>query len=431
MNTVIRTLASYFLRHHIFLGSLSACSKSSDSGSTAESFTSIESDVITNFVNNTALPQYNSLFAAANTLNVNIDTLNSINPTDANLATAQTNWRAIRTVWERCEGFLIGPVEAYDYDPNSDTWPTDYHQMDSLLASSNPLTVTDVQNLPQTLRGYHPIEYLIFGVGGARTVSQLDTKKRQYLVSLAADLLNNDVQPLLLSWTAAPVNYSQAILTAGAGNSVYASRQAFFLDVVGDNGMAGICNEVGEQDQDGKMYNPYITKDSTLSESPYSGNSLIDFKNNIIGLQQVYMGLNGGKGMKDLVAAKNKSLDNQIQTAITAGRQFLRQYQRRQQRAFRRGHLRPAHTDRSDHFAAEHPAGPAGKRPDQFRKAIRERLTVKKSISCLPWASWSIPSAAVTRQASWPPTSTTTVSAADRLPRWMPLPRLSSNPLTG
>ena len=293
-----------------------ACSKSSNSGST-ESFTSIESDVISDFVKKTGLPQYDSLVQTATALNTAITNLNS-STTDANLATAQADWRAIRTVWERCEGFLIGPVEAKDYDPNSDTWPTDYHQMDSLLASSNALGVSDVQNLPQTLRGYHPMEYLIFGEGGTRTASQLDARKLQYLVSLSADLLNNDVQPLLDSWTSAPVNFGQAILTAGSGSTTYTSKQAFFLDIVGDNGMAGICNEVGEQDEDGKMYNPYINKDSSLTESPYSGNSLTDFKNNIIGLQQVYMGLNGGKGLKDLVAARNSSLDQQIQTAITA-----------------------------------------------------------------------------------------------------------------
>jgi putative iron-regulated protein len=293
-----------------------ACSKSSNSGGSTESFTSVESDVVKAFVNTTALPQYDSLVATGTALNAAITTLNS-NPTTANLQTAQATWRSMRTVWERCEGFLIGPVEAYDYDPNSDTWPTDYHQMDSLLASGNTLTVTDVQNLPQTLRGYHPIEYLIFGVGGSRVVSDLDARHMQYLVSLSSDLLSNDVSPLLNSWISAPVNYAQAILTAGAGSTVYKTRQAFFLDIIGDNGMAGICNEVGEQDEDGKMYNPYINKDSTLTESPYSGNSLTDFKNNIIGLQQVYMGLNGGKGLKDLVAAKNTSLDNEIQTAIT------------------------------------------------------------------------------------------------------------------
>ena len=301
-----------------FIGGLilPACSKSSGSVS-SETFTAVETDVITNFVNNTALPQYDSLVTTGTALNANLATLNTT-ATDANLKAAQVSWRAMRTVWERCEGFLIGPVESQDYDPNSDTWPTDYHQMDSLLTSSNPLSVTDVQNLPQTLRGYHPIEYLIFGEGGSRTAADLDARKKQYLASLSSDLLNNNVVPLHDSWTPSGINYAQSILTAGTGNAVYSSKQAFFLDVAGDNGMAGICNEVGQQNEDGKMFNPYISKDSTLAESPYSGNSLTDFKNNIIGAQQVYLGLNGGKGIKDLVAAKNKDLDNKIQAAFTA-----------------------------------------------------------------------------------------------------------------
>lgn len=296
---------------------LAACHKSSDGGST-ESFTDVETDVITDFVNKTAVPQYTALTQAGNNLTTSIAALNT-SATDANLQTAQAAWRSMRQVWERCEGFLIGPVESFDYDPNSDTWPTDYHQMDSLLTSSNPLGTNDVANLPQTLRGYHPIEYLIFGEGGARKASDLDARKMKYLIGLVSDLNVNNVQPLQASWTQAPTNYGNSVLTAGkSGNTVYPTKQAFFLDVIGDNGMAGICNEVGQQNEDGKMYNPYITKDSSLSESPYSGNSLIDFKNNIIGLQQVYMGLSGGKGIKDLVAAKNKALDQQIQAAITA-----------------------------------------------------------------------------------------------------------------
>jgi len=294
---------------------LTSCSKSSDSG-TAESFTDIEKDVVDNFVNNTAVPQYTSLVAAGSALNSDITNLNS-NPTDANLQKAQQDWKAMRQVWERCEGFLIGPVEGNDYDPNSDTWPTDYHQMDSLLTSGNDLTTDDIEALDPTLRGYHPIEYLIFGKGGSRKTSELDDRKKKYLVSLTADLLNNNVLPLLTSWQGGS-GYGNTVLTAGTGNATYSSKKAFFLDIIGDNGMAGICNEVGQQNNDGKIYNPYINKDSSLAESPYSGNSLTDFKNNIIGAQQVYLGLNSGKGIKDLVAAKNKDLDNKIQAAFTA-----------------------------------------------------------------------------------------------------------------
>ena len=308
------------IRHGIAFSALifsamtfSSCSKSSDSG--VESFTDIEKDVITNFVNNVAIAQYTTLANAATTLNTNITALNATT-NDANLAQAQASWKAMRQTWERCEGFLIGPVEDNDYDPNSDTWPTDYHQMDSLLASANTLTTADVQALDPTLRGYHPIEYLIFGEGGSRKASELTDRKKQYLVSLSDDLLNNSVKPLLASWQGT-AGFSNTVLTAGTGNATFSTKQALFLDLAGENGMAGICNEVGQQNEDGKMFNPYHIPDSSFAESPYSGNSLTDFKNNITGAQQVYLGM-GGKGFKDLVAAKNKDLDNKIQAAFTA-----------------------------------------------------------------------------------------------------------------
>ncbi|HVW59545.1 MAG TPA: imelysin family protein [Puia sp.] len=295
---------------------LSSCSKSSDSGS-GESFTDLEKDVITNFVNNVAIIQYADLAAKATDLKNNIIALDTATVTrDARLQLAQTSWKTLRQTWERCEGFLIGPVEDNDYDPNSDTWPTDYTQMDALLAGSNPLTTADVEALDPTLRGYHPIEYMLFGEGGSRKASELDARKKKYLVSLSDDLLNNNIKPLLASWQGAS-GYGNTVLTAGAGNASFSSRQRLFLDLVGDNGMAGICNEVGQQNDDGKIYNPYNLKDSSYAESPYSGNSLIDFKNNIIGAQQVYLG-NGAKGFKDLVTAKNKNLDSKIQAAFTA-----------------------------------------------------------------------------------------------------------------
>jgi len=68
------------------------------------------------------------------------------------------------------------------------------------------------------------------------------------------------------------------------------------------------------------MKEPFDAMDPAIVESPYSGNSLIDFKNNIIGLQNVYLGKykTDGKGLNDLVAAKNKALDNKLQAQMTA-----------------------------------------------------------------------------------------------------------------
>jgi len=292
---------------------ITSCHKATQNPGTTESFATLEQTVMTDFANNTALPQYANLVSAAVQLNSTVTTLNSTT-TDANLQAAQAAWKATRVTWEQCEGFLIGPVESNDYDPNTDTWPTDKTQLDSLLASSNPLQASDIAALPQSLRGYHPLEYVLFGVGGSRLAASLTAREKRYMVSLSADMLNNNIQPLYQSWTSAPTNYAQQVTTAGNGSTAYAKKLDFFLDITGDNGMAGICGEVGSE----KMYEPFINKDSTITESPYSDNTLLDFKNNIIGAQNVYLGLNGGKGVKDLVASQNKSLDNKIQAQFTA-----------------------------------------------------------------------------------------------------------------
>ena len=288
----------------------SACNKAPQTTPQTEDFTALEQTVLTDFTNNNALSSYLTLSIKATALNTALQNLDA-STTDANLAIARQAWKDMRTVWEQSEAFLFGPVEDNDYDPNMDTWPTDYVQMDSLLASDNPLQVSDIQALTLSLRGFHPIEYIIFGDHGSRTAAELTERQKIYMMSLSEDL-NNTCNDLYLSWSSAPVNFAQEVINAGNGSTRYAKRQEVFMAIVG--ALAGICEEVGE----GKMKEPFDAKDPQLVESPYSGNSTTDFKNNIIGIQNVYMGLNGGKGLKDLVAAKNKSLDNTIQSQISA-----------------------------------------------------------------------------------------------------------------
>lgn len=288
----------------------SACNKAPQSTPQTDDFATIEQNVLTDFANNIALSTYLNLSVKATQLNTALQNL-SANTTEANLATARTAWKDMRLVWEQSESFLFGPVEDNDYDPNMDTWPTDYHQMDALLASDNPLTVADIQALTLSLRGYHPIEYIIFGDHGSRTAAEITDRQKTYMMSLSTDL-GNTCNDLYLSWASAPINFAQEVMNAGTTSTRYAKKQEVYMAMV--EALIGICEEVGE----GKMKEPYDAKDAQLVESPYSGNSTTDFKNNIIGIQNVYVGLNGGKGLKDLVAAKNKSLDNTIQNQLTA-----------------------------------------------------------------------------------------------------------------
>ncbi|HQW83042.1 MAG TPA: imelysin family protein [Ferruginibacter sp.] len=291
--------------------SFSSCNKSDDPGT--DNFTALKTEVLTDFSNVVAVPGYADLNNAATALNTAIQNLNT-NATEANLTEAKNAWKNIRSVWEKCEGYLFGPVEDNDYDPNMDTWPTDYVQMDSLLASSNALTLNDIKTITLSLRGYHPIEYIIFGNHGDRTAASITARQKAYMVSLATDI-KNTCNELYLSWTTAPTNFAQRVKNAGNGSTVYAKKQEAYLAIV--EALIGICEEVGE----GKMKEPYDALDPSIVESPYSGNSVSDFKDNIIGLQNVYLGKyasGDGKGLNDLVASKNISLDNTLQNQMTA-----------------------------------------------------------------------------------------------------------------
>ena len=294
----------------------SACNKAPELTPNTTDFATLEKQVLTDFTNNVALNNYLKLSVSASNLNMALQNLNN-NTTDSNLVVARTSWQTLRETWEQSEGFLFGPVEDNDYDPNMDTWPTDYVQLDSLLASNNNLMASDIQNITLSLRGFHPIEYIIFGNHGNKKASAITAREKQYMVSLSEDITNT-CTALYLSWSSAPINYAQEVLNSGNVGAKYASKKEVYNAMV--SALIDIAGEVAES----KMKEPYDTKNPQLVESPYSGNSLTDFKNNIIGLQNVYLGTNGGKGLKDLVAVNNKALDNKIQSQITTAINSIR-----------------------------------------------------------------------------------------------------------
>ena len=274
--------------------------------------TATEAQVLTDFANVLANANYADLQIRAGTLNETIAALNA-NTVDANLVAARAAWRDTRAVWESAEGYLFGPIEDDNYDPAMDTWPLNRVELDSLLASSNPLSVDDIHALPYSLKGFHAIEYVIFGPGGTRTAAQISAREMQYLSSLGQDLYNTATR-LRNSWDPSqPDSFTRELTSAGAGSRRFATRNQAFLAIV--SAMSGICEEVAH----GKMQAPLgPPADSTLSESMFSHNSTADFRNNMTGVLNAYLCRYAadGHGMDELVAAGNISLDNSIRSQL-------------------------------------------------------------------------------------------------------------------
>ncbi|PSK94113.1 imelysin family protein [Taibaiella chishuiensis] len=297
----------------LFAATLSSCSSDKKNPEPQVDFNTLKTQVLTDFVDVVANPLYLDFKNKATDLNAAV-TLLASNPTQANLEAARNAWRAVRVIWEQSEGFLIGPVDDDSYDPYMDTWPTDHNAMDNLLNSGTPLTLDYLAGLnnPEdeaelTLRGFHPLEYLLWDTDGNRQASSFTAREKEYMVALAGDILNN-VTKLQASWLPGDIYFGKELATPGTGSRYENKHDA--LSAIA-SALTDICAEVG----DGKMVDPFNPADSTKTESPYSHNSIADFKNNIIGARNVYLctyNNKTGKSLSDLVKANNASLDNEI-----------------------------------------------------------------------------------------------------------------------
>lgn len=236
------------------------------------------------------------------------------NPSAAGLENCRNLWKSSRSSWERSEGFLFGPVATDEIDPRIDTWPVDYNAMETLLSGSTDFTVdANIDALDDALKGFHPIEYMLWGTNGTKTYSDFTAREKEYLKALSKNVkkLTSD---LVTGWNPnSSASFYASFTVPGSGNTFYPTVKSAFEELV--NGIAGICDEVAN----GKISEPFTQHDASLEESPYSQNSIKDFTDNIRSIQNIYLGKYAadGKGLEDLVRAHNLSLDNTIKTKMT------------------------------------------------------------------------------------------------------------------
>ncbi len=284
-----------------------SCTKDDNNGEV--DITALNTEILQHTASNVCAASYVDLSAKAGQLLTAVNTLNTTT-TDGNLNTCRDLWKSIRQTWEKSEAWLFGPVDVDKIDPRIDTWPVDFNDLNTVLASSDELNEEYIASLNEdhdALRGFHPIEYLLWGQDGEKTASELTGREKEYLLALAQNLktLADEVKT---SWSG---GYANLLATAGAsGNTEYPSRKVAFEIIV--DAMAGICDEVAN----GKMKDPFDAQDPNLEESPFAQNSITDFTNNITGIMEIYQGkfAEDGKGLEDLVRAYNLSLDNEIKT---------------------------------------------------------------------------------------------------------------------
>jgi predicted lipoprotein len=273
---------------------------------------SFNGEILNEFSSNVVQSVYNNLASKTSTFYDQVLALETDGATDAELTACRTTWKQARESWELSESFLFGPVSTDNIDPRIDTWPVNFTDLDAQLASSAEFNETYINNLEDALKGFHPIEYLIFGAMGQKAASELSARDIEYLKGLTSNL-KSLTSALKSSWNPSTTdNYHVAFTQAGNGSTVYSTQLAAFEELV--NSMIGICDEVAN----GKINEVFLAQDPSLEESPFAKNSITDFTNNIKGVQNVYLGkfATDGKGLEDLVRRHNLQLDNEIKLKL-------------------------------------------------------------------------------------------------------------------
>ncbi len=264
-------------------------------------------------VENVVVPNYLTLSNAATETVTKCNALTVGD--DAALTEAQDAWRNMRVYWENSEATLYGPAgdEGLGIDGNTDAWPIDLAFVNAVLNGDDEITVSFIAQQDAYAKGYHALEYLLWGIDGDKTANDLTAREIDY-IKAAAGYLGNQTQILYTAWSTSGDNYAANF--TDAENGVHESQILALIQIV--DGMIVIADEVGN----GKLNNPMYANNGSYSlkheESRFSHNSKADFADNIRGIKYIYTGdYNGsGLGLSELVALENADLDTEIKEKI-------------------------------------------------------------------------------------------------------------------
>lgn len=302
------------------------------------------SEIAAQYLDNTVIITYQHLASETKTLVENLKALKD-NKTDASVAEACATFLDARAWWEKSEAFLYGAASDFGIDPHIDSWPLDRAGLESQLANVRQLEFMAADDgdawagtyLGPALLGFHGIEYIIFSDGRPKAAAAIHDNELTYVIAVAGDLRNKCWQ-LYLSWagedavdsdvvdkvdgelelpftTSGGMSYKENMLNAGKAGSTYRTWTDAVQAIV--DGCATIADEVGTQ----KIGKPYSGDDINYIESPYSHKSITDFHDNIVSIENAYMGgieglRNENKSLHGYLSKKNDALDARCVDAI-------------------------------------------------------------------------------------------------------------------
>lgn len=274
--------------------------------------------VLENLVSNVIVPTYTQLADNVEDLEKTLNGLTTSTITQAQIDKACSDFKAARCYWERSEAFLMGAASDFSIDPTIDSWPLDRAELLDYFKGGMTAQIED----ESSILGFHALEFILFRNGQNRKVAELqgnDTYTNFESVSGADELryaqqvcqlLKQRCFQLQVAWegeknqqrvavvksaglnytTQNGLSYGENLIQAGisGSKSTFPTIQAAIAQVLSDDegSCLAIANEVGTA----KIANPFSAGDIAYVESPYSYNSIADFRDNVRSIRNVWLG---------------------------------------------------------------------------------------------------------------------------------------------
>ena len=308
-------------------------------------------EVLKNLVSNVIVPTYTSLANETEKLEQTLNGLTTSTITQAQINAACEDFKVARKYWERSEAFLMGAASDFDIDPTIDSWPLNR----SLLLSYFNNGMDDEMLDDATILGFHALEFILFRDGQPRKVAELqanDTYKNFEKITGAQELayaqtictlLKQRTFQLQCAWdgganasrlavvkaagldyqTEKGLSYGENLIQAGidGSNSTFPTLKAAIAQVLSDDegSCLAICGEVGTA----KIANPFSAGDVSYVESPYSYNSIADFRDNIRSIRNVWLGSTDKTANKYsfhtfFASVKSETMNNKVENGYVS-----------------------------------------------------------------------------------------------------------------
>jgi putative iron-regulated protein len=330
----IQLFSRHFSVSALALLFISGCGNSSAPSAIAPPSTSqavatnikFDPQILSDFTDKVVIPNNNLFAERAKALSQAIDGMVK-SPNSETLKASQNAWIEARAAWEQTECFGFGPADSLGYDGSLDTWPINETDFKAMLKSGKPMTAESVSQMKETEKGFHVIEYLLFGNDKSRKPTDLGQRDLKYLQLLGADFAKV-ASDLATSWSKGIEGkpaYREVLATAGVSNNkTYPTLQAGAEEMV--QGMLDSLDEVANE----KMGKTFEEKAPKLAESRFSFNTLTDMKSNLQGSQNVYLGSfpdanTSGKSLSAFVAQAKPELDGKVKEEFKAAMEAMNQ----------------------------------------------------------------------------------------------------------